>query len=130
LYYSLFHHYPENEYGKCSAPRPADPHAGKRNRTGENHAGKCQEAIDAIRADKPIPDAKLQALSAFTRVMVSSRGMPSPRDLAAFKEAGYTEHHVLEIILAIAVKTLSNYSNHIFDTETDERFAGHKWSPA
>jgi uncharacterized peroxidase-related enzyme len=89
-----------------------------------------QDAIDAIRADQPIADPKLQALSAFTRVMVSSRGMPSPQDLAAFTEAGYTERHVLEIILAIAVKTLSNYSNHVFDTETDERFAGHKWSPA
>jgi uncharacterized peroxidase-related enzyme len=89
-----------------------------------------QDAIEAIRADKPIPDPKLQALSAFTRVMVSARGLPSPQDLTAFKEAGYTERHVLEIILAIAVKTLSNYSNHVFDTEIDERFAGHKWNPA
>jgi uncharacterized peroxidase-related enzyme len=87
-----------------------------------------QAAIEAIRADQPIPDPKLQALSAFTRVMVSSRGLPAPEDINAFKAAGYTERHVLEIILAIAVKTLSNYSNHLFDTEVDERFAGYKWS--
>lgn len=89
-----------------------------------------QDAIDAIRADQPIPDAKLQALSAFTRVMVSSRGLPAPQDVDAFKAAGYTERHVLEIILAIAVKTLSNYSNHMFDTKVDERFAGHTWHSA
>jgi uncharacterized peroxidase-related enzyme len=89
-----------------------------------------QTVIDAIRADKPIPDSKLQALSIFTRVMVSSRGMPTPEALNAFKAAGYTERHVLEIILAIAVKTLSNYSNHVFDTKVDDRFAGHAWSPA
>lgn len=88
-----------------------------------------QDAIEAIRADKPISDPKLQALSAFTRVMVSSRGMPSPQDVDRFKAAGYTERQVLEIILAIAVKTLSNYSNHVFDTKVDERFAGHTWHP-
>lgn len=86
-----------------------------------------QSAIDAIRSDQPIPDAKLQALSTFTRTMVSSRGAPTPDALAAFKEAGYTERQVLEIILAIAVKTISNYSNHVFDTAVDERFAGHAW---
>jgi uncharacterized peroxidase-related enzyme len=88
-----------------------------------------QAAIDAIRAGKPIPDSKLQALSAFTRVMVSSRGMPTPAEVGDFKAAGYTDRHVLEIILAIAVKTLSNYTNHVFDTTVDERFAGHTWTP-
>ena len=34
--------------------------------------------------------------------------------------------HVLNIILAVAVKVLSNYTNHAFATEVDERFAAYK----
>jgi uncharacterized peroxidase-related enzyme len=88
-----------------------------------------QSAIDALRTGKPIPDSKLQTLSQFTRVMVSSRGMPSQKAVDAFKQAGYSERQVLEIILAIAVKTISNYTNHVFDTSVDERFAGYAWNP-
>lgn len=88
------------------------------------------EVIAAIRSDKPIPDAKLQALSTFTRTMVHSRGLPSPSELEDFRKAGYTDRHVLEIILAIAVKTLSNYSNHVFGTQVDERFADYRWTSA
>ncbi len=36
----------------------------------------------------------------------------------------------IEIILTIAVKTLSNYSNHVFHTEVDERFRDFTWTPA
>jgi hypothetical protein len=34
---------------------------------------------------------------------------------------------VLEIILAIGVKTLSNYFNHLLHTPLDEMFAGREW---
>ncbi len=86
------------------------------------------EVTDAIRDRKDIPDAKLNALAEFTRVMFDKRGYPSKADVQAFVEAGYEEKHVLEIILALAVKTLSNYSNHIFETEVDEMFSGRAWS--
>lgn len=88
------------------------------------------DAIESLRADQPIGDTKLQALATFTRKMVSSRGLPVPEDVAAFRAAGYSDRHVLEIILGIAVKTLSNYSNHLFNTKLDERFAGHAWKKA
>jgi alkylhydroperoxidase family enzyme len=86
------------------------------------------EVIDAIRDGTPIPDAKLAALSDFTKKMVASRGLPRKADIEAFLRAGYTERHILGIILAIAVKTLSNYSNHLFHTPLDERFAARTWS--
>ncbi|WP_234484609.1 carboxymuconolactone decarboxylase family protein [Noviherbaspirillum pedocola] len=89
------------------------------------------DVIAAIRGNKEIiPDAKLRALSAFARTMVRSRGMPSDADVEHFKSAGYTDRHVLEIVLAIAVKTLSNYSNHLFGTEVDKPFADYRWTPA
>lgn len=85
------------------------------------------EITDAIRNGDPIPDGKLSALAEFTRTMVASRGRPSNADVAAFGLAGYSERHILEIVLAIAVKTLSNYANHLFHTPVDERFASRLW---
>ena len=82
---------------------------------------------DAIRDGQPIPDGKLAALSGFTVTMVKSRGLPSRRDVEDFLAAGYGERHVLEIILAIAVKTLSNYANHLFHTQVDAVFASREW---
>lgn len=82
---------------------------------------------EAIRDGRAIPDAKLAALSAFTDALLSERGLPSRADVQAFLAAGYEERHVLEIILAIAVKTLSNYSNHLFHAPLDEVFAKREW---
>jgi uncharacterized peroxidase-related enzyme len=82
---------------------------------------------DAIRDGEPIPDARLAALSRFVAVMVRTRGLPARADVAAFHAAGYSDRHVLEVVLAIAVKTLSNYANHLFHTPLDPVFAGRAW---
>ncbi|PQO24540.1 alkylhydroperoxidase [Rhodobacteraceae bacterium WD3A24] len=91
-----------------------------------NKSGVSQEDTDALRAGTALPDPKLDALSRFTAHMVQTRGRPEPEKVEAFKAAGYSDRHVLEIILAIAVKTLSNYSNHIARHEVDPAFAEYK----
>lgn len=65
---------------------------------------------DAILDGRPIPDARLAALHDFTRTMVAKRGLPDKADVSAFLAAGYSERQTLEVVLAIAVKTLSNYA--------------------
>jgi AhpD family alkylhydroperoxidase len=85
---------------------------------------------DAIRDGHTVPDAKLAALSTFTSSMLLTRGQPSRAEVHAFLRAGYEERHLLDIILAIAVKTLSNYSNHLFHTPLDEMFAAREWKAA
>ena len=87
------------------------------------------QAVQAVRDDTPIEDTKLAALSKFTQTMVSSRGKPTPEELAVFLNAGYSEKNVLEIILAIAVKTISNYSNHVLHTPVDAMFKAQAWTP-
>lgn len=86
------------------------------------------EVTDAIRDNQVIPDAKLAALSTFTRTMLTARGLPGKADVAAFLAAGYSERQILEIVLAIAVKTISNYSNHLFHTPLDMVFEERRWS--
>ncbi len=88
------------------------------------------EVTDAIRDGRPIPDAKLRALAEFTRIMLEKRGRPNKADAQAFFSAGYSERNILGIILAISVKTISNYANHVFHTPVDEAFATRVWEIA
>lgn len=83
---------------------------------------------DAIRNDAEIPDARLKALAVFTSIMVNKRGRPGDEDVREFLMADYTEKHILAIILAISVKTISNYSNHIFHTPVDTVFKAREWT--
>lgn len=85
------------------------------------------DMIEAIRTGFPIRDPKLSALSRFTALMVQERGNPTRENVQQFLDAGFEENSILEIILAIAVKTLSNYSNHVFHTPVDEAFSEYEW---
>lgn len=84
--------------------------------------------VNAIRDGEPVADARLGVLHEFTTAMVQTRGRPAPEDLKSFLAAGYTEQQVLEVVLAIAVKTISNYTNHLFDTPLDGVFAHRAWT--
>jgi hypothetical protein len=88
------------------------------------------EVLAALRAGGPIPDSKLAVLSAFTQILLDQRGNPTPEQLNDFKAVGYTDRQVLEIVLAIAVKTLSNYCNHLFQTSVDTAFQKYVWQYA
>jgi len=88
------------------------------------NVSKLSEAhTQALRDGRSLDDPKLEALRRFTHHMWQTRGLPSRTEAEAFKSAGYTDLHVLEIILALAVKTISNYSNHVGHTQVDDAFA-------
>ena len=87
------------------------------------------DAIEAIRNDQPIADSKLEALRTFTTVVIEKRGWVTEDDTAAFLAAGYSRAQILEVILGISFKTLSNYTNHIADTPLDDAFAAMAWVP-
>lgn len=82
---------------------------------------------DALRDGRPLPDCRLDALADFTTHLLETRGWPLAAAVEAFVAAGYRERHVLAIVHAIAVKTISNYTNHIFQTPLDPMFAGRAW---
>jgi uncharacterized peroxidase-related enzyme len=82
--------------------------------------------LDAIRTRQPIPDAKLRTLFAFAQELVRSGGKPSPATGAAFLAAGYSELQAMNVVLAAAVKTLSNYNNHLFETVVEDKFAAYR----
>ncbi len=89
-----------------------------------------EDVIETARAGTDYADAKLQALKVFTTKMVLERGWVEQTDIDAFLEAGYTRRSVLDVILAISHKVLSNYTNHVVETPVDPQFAAFEWAPA
>ena len=63
-----------------------------------------------------------------TLTIVRNRGNVTQEDLDAFYAAGYGEQQVLEIILGLSQKVISNYTNHIAHTPVDEPFKKFEWS--
>jgi alkylhydroperoxidase family enzyme len=53
---------------------------------------------------------------------LQSRGRPVEAEVKEFLKAGFKEEQILEVVLAIAVKTISNYANHLFNTKIDSAF--------
>jgi AhpD family alkylhydroperoxidase len=93
----------------------------------EKKSGVPREVISAIRDGTPIPDLRLAALHHFTRTLLAKHGWVDRTEVGRFVAAGFEEHQVLEIVLAVAVKTLSNWSNHMFETQVDDLFAPWAW---
>jgi len=86
------------------------------------------EVTEALRQGWDVPEARLRALSRLTRALVHRRGRLRQDELDLFHAAGYTGAQVLQIILAIGVKTLSNYTNHLCGTQVDEAFLKRAWA--
>ena len=82
---------------------------------------------EALRKDAAMPNEKLQALKDMTLKIVRNRGYVSQEDLNAFYAVGYGEQQILEIILGLAQKTISNYTNHIANTPVDAPFKPFAW---
>ena len=85
------------------------------------------DVIESIRNDEPIADSKLEALRTFTTRVVDQRGWLSDEDIGEFLAAGYSRGQILEVVLGVAMKTISNYTNHIAGTELDAEFADFAW---
>lgn len=88
----------------------------------DKRSGVPADALAALRAGDPLPDARLNALSVFAQAMVEKRGRVDRTDLDAFLAEGFTQDQVLAIIIAIAAKTFSNYVNHLTDPDVDGVF--------
>lgn len=80
------------------------------------------DLTEALRNREPMTSDKLQVLHDFTLKIVRNRGHVTQEDLNTFYGAGYGEQQVLEVILGVAQKTISNYTNHIANTPVDAAF--------
>lgn len=86
-----------------------------------------QDITESLRNETILKDSKLEALRTLTLAITRNRGHVSKEELTAFYEAGYGEQQVLEIILGLSQKIISNYTNHIANTEVDAPFQPFAW---
>jgi AhpD family alkylhydroperoxidase len=84
--------------------------------------------IAALRAGTPLSDARLEALHRFATLVVRNRGWVGDADVDAFLATGFTRQNVLEVVLGVATKVMSNYTNHIVHTPLDAFMKGNEWS--
>ncbi len=70
------------------------------------------DSLDALNQGKVITDTKDRAIAEFTISVVKNRGWVPEDDVQKFLAAGYTQQQILEVVLVVTIKTLSNYSNH------------------
>jgi uncharacterized peroxidase-related enzyme len=92
-----------------------------------SHMAKLPEGvIAAARTGTPLTDAKLEALRQFAEAVVKTQGWAPEAAVAKFLAAGYTKANVLEVVLAVTYKVLTNYVNHIADTPLDAAFDAQK----
>ncbi len=99
--------------------------------TGIAKMMKVDDAIsNALRDETPLPNARLEALRTFTLQVVRQRGEVSDTDVQTFLDAGFTRRQILEVILGVAQKVMSNYTNHLADTPVDEPMRVFAWEKA
>lgn len=78
--------------------------------------------VAAVRAGQPVADAKLNALVNLTRELVHSRGHVAAATIQSFLNAGYRNDQIGEVLLGVALKTISNYTHHLSPVEIDGAF--------
>lgn len=73
--------------------------------------------VENLQHKRPLSDAKLKALQDFTLAVINRRGKVSDEELNAFRQAGYGDQQILEVILGVSLATLCNYANNLAGVE-------------
>ncbi|MEM1330585.1 MAG: carboxymuconolactone decarboxylase family protein [Planctomycetota bacterium] len=66
-----------------------------------------------------LSDGKRGAIVRFAKALHEKRGFVGDEDIAAFRDAGYDDGAIGEVVAAYALATFTNYFNHVNGTEVD-----------
>ena len=84
--------------------------------------------VEALRAQGTLPDARLQALAAFTGPS-STRAAASATPSCGAARGGYTDGNALEVIVGVGLATICNFGNNLAQTPLNTQLADYAWSP-
>lgn len=91
--------------------------------------GMDEAVTTAIREDRPFDDARLEALRTFITIVVENRGWATQEEMRTFLDVGFTRRDIMDVVLAISLKTLSNFINHMAETRLDAQLEPYRWTP-
>ena len=94
----------------------------------QNKAKLPDEVVTALRGQTELPIERLEALAAFTREVIATRGDVSDGTYATFKAAGFSEGQALEVILGVSLATLCNFANVFARTPLNPELARYSWN--
>lgn len=97
-----------------------------------NMNGLDRSEVDNLQQGRPLGNARIEALRRFAEAIVDKRGWASDADLGRFFAAGFSKAQVFEVVFGVALKTLTNYANHIARPPVNRQFAEFlpKWADA
>ena len=81
------------------------------------------ETLQAIKEGRSIGDSKLQALVNLVREVVKQRGHVGDSAVQEFLQSGYSQPQLMEVLVGVAMKTLTNYVDHLNPVDIDPAFA-------
>ena len=82
--------------------------------------GADPQSIEAIHSATEVNNESDRALVAFVLSVVRNRGWLPEADVEHFIEAGFTKQQMMEVMLIVSIKTLSNYINHLTQPEPNK----------
>ncbi len=85
------------------------------------------QLVEAIRAQEPLSDARLDAVAVFTRAVIATRGAVHDDALASFRDAGFSDANALEVVLGVSLATLCNFANNLAQNELNPQLAAYRW---
>jgi AhpD family alkylhydroperoxidase len=83
--------------------------------------------VAALRAQRPLADARLDAIREFTLAVLATSGAVTPEALLAFRAHGYTPRNALEVVLGIGTYTMSTLANRLTGAPVDEPLTPFAW---
>lgn len=86
-----------------------------------------EDTLKAVRSGEPLSDPKLEALRKFTASVVDKRGWIEDAEAQDLFAAGYDKQALLDVLVGVTMKTLTNYTNHIVKTELNAQYEPQKW---
>jgi AhpD family alkylhydroperoxidase len=81
------------------------------------------ELVFAIQHNIPVPDAKFNAVVKLVKELAHGRGYARQESIQNFIDAGYRKQQVMEMLVGIVLKTISNYLDHLSPVPVDQAFA-------
>lgn len=96
---------------------------------GATKAGVDKGTISALREGRSPENRKDAALADFAQAVVHERGWVGESRVREFLDAGFTQANVMDVLTAVAMKTLSNYSNHLTDPALNPELEPFDWQP-
>ena len=77
------------------------------------------EDVPQLRDGEPLKNPKHEALRQFTKATLETRGAVDKTAFNEFLDAGFTHQQALEVVLGLAIKVMSNYTNALAGTPLD-----------